>query len=59
LAAEHIFEPNVGSLKGKTVCTALAGVALNESPLPPNIIDQYQQVILTGDVMFINKIAFL
>ena len=59
LAAEHIFGPDVGSLKGKTVCSQPHVAQPTVDPLPPQIMSQYHHVTLTADVMYINGIPML
>jgi len=59
LAAEDIFGPNLGSLKGKTGRTKSDHVPSLVADLPYNIIKTHRNVILGFDIMFVNKIAFL
>lgn len=57
-AAEKIFGPDIGILKGKTVRTASEHVEVTEVPLPSEILSEYRDVIVGADVMYINKIPF-
>ena len=45
-AAEHIFGPNLGALKGKTVKRGSVPVGGGIDGVPPSILEQYQQVVL-------------
>ena len=56
--AEDIFGPNLGALKGKTVWRPNPHVAMGVDGVPPEIIKTYRSIILTMDIMFINKVAF-
>jgi hypothetical protein len=58
LAAEHIFGPDVGSLKGKTVHCAPGQVNVQLHNIPPVIMSRYREIALGGDIMFVNKIPF-
>ena len=55
--AENIFGPDVGSLKGKTVCNSPATVDMPTSIVPETIM-LHSQVTLGGDIMFVNRIPF-
>ena len=59
MAAEHIFGPDVGSLKGKTVRCRPHIVHPTVEPLPPQIISRYHDIILVADVMYVNGIPML
>ena len=59
LTAEHIFGRDVGSIKGKTVRHPPCHVSTYTEPLPRDILDQYWNVTVAGDVMFVNGLPFL
>ena len=59
LAAEDIFEPNLGSLKGKTVRQQGDAVELKSIGIPMSIMERYQKVTLAADIMMVNKIQFM
>jgi hypothetical protein len=58
-AAEDIFSPNVGSLKGKTVTRPGEQIHGHIEDVPQLIWDRYQSVVLGMDIMFVNAIPFL
>ena len=59
LAAEHIFGPDVGSIKGKTTRRRPHAVRPVVETLPPQIMSRYRNVTIACDVMFVNKVAML
>jgi hypothetical protein len=59
VAAEHIFRPDVGSLKGKTVRRQPHLAKPIIEPLRPKIMSGYHNVTLAADVMYVNGIPML
>jgi hypothetical protein len=59
LAADHIFGPNVGSWKGKTVRQGGIHVNPEYHQVPMTIMYKYRDLTLCIDVMFVNKLPFL
>ena len=59
MAAEEIFGPEVGGLKGKSMQRNPHAVKQVVEPLEPSIMKHYRHVMLGADVMYINGITFL
>jgi hypothetical protein len=58
-AAEDIFGPNLGSLKGKTVRRSNERVVAGMDPVPEEVLQLHDRITLAIDIMFVNKIPFL
>ena len=58
-AAERVFGPNLGALKGKMPKHRSVPVAGTIDSFPLSILNQFQEVVLTIDLMFVNKLPFL
>jgi len=60
MAAEKIFGPDVGILKGKTVRKGTEQVDpdMSDVTIPSDILTQYRNMIAGGDIIFINKLPF-
>ena len=48
-----------GSLKGKTPRSTAEHVPAGVDPVPPEILNVHQHVMLSIDIMYVNKIPFL
>ena len=56
-AAEDIFGPDVGGLKGKTVQQPPHRVETHLEAVPRGILKRYQKVAVCADIMFVNSIG--
>ena len=58
-AAEDIFGPDVGGLKGKTVRRPPHRVETHLEAVPWGILKRYQKVAVCADIMFVSSIPFM
>ena len=58
-AADDIFGPNLGSLKGKTVWRPNKHVQAGSSAVPRRILEIHWDMVLSMDIMFVNNVLFL
>ena len=56
---ETIFGPDMAALKGKTTRPKAPTIRCNLIKVPPSIRLHHNDVEITADVMFVNKISFV
>jgi hypothetical protein len=56
--AGAIFGPDRGTLQGKTVRQGAARVETTLTDIPASIMSHYREVVLGGDIMFVNRLPF-
>ena len=54
-----IFGPDLAGVRGRTVRRPPEAVRTDYVQLPRFILERYRVVVLTADVMFVNKVPFL
>ena len=58
-AAEYIFGPDIGSLKGKTMRHSPPIIDSPVTAIPADVLKCYQKVTLCVDIMYVNKVVML
>ena len=58
-AADDIFRPNLGSLKGTTVRHPNKHIQVTTSGVPHSILKLHRNVVFSMDIIFVNKLPFL
>lgn len=59
MAAEDMWGPNLGSLKGKTTRREGGHIPNMQQVIPPETLEKCKEVTMAMDIMFVNKLAFL
>jgi hypothetical protein len=59
LAAEEVYGPDLGSLKGKTVRHKVDHVEANVTKVPCSIFAHCKDVTICADLMWVNGVPFL
>ena len=57
--AEHIYGPSRSALKGKTTTPTMGHVREEIEPIPDFVTDNYKQVTIGVDIMYVNRIPFV
>ena len=58
-AAEHIFRPDIGSLKGNTTRQNPPIIDSPVTTIPVGILKHYQKVTLCVDIMYVNRVVMI
>ena len=58
-AAEQIFGPDIGCLKGKTMQRNPPIIDSPITPVPASVLKRYQNVTLCIDIMYVNQVAMM
>lgn len=59
MAAEDLFGPNLGSLKGKTVRRPPLPIEQMVTAVPPDILSKYNRVVIAVDIIYVNEVPLL
>ena len=57
-AAEDIFGPNLGALKGKTPARRSTVVSGGRDGVPPDILDRHRDLVVSIDIFFSTRYHF-
>jgi hypothetical protein len=58
-AANHIFVPNIASIKGKTVQVTQDPILMEYVEVPKEIVDLNKDITITADGMLVDGLGFL
>ena len=59
MAAEDIFGPNLGSLKGKTVRRPPLPIEQMVTAVPQDILSKHNRVVIAADIVYVNEVPLL